>query len=155
MSSSHSHRTYIYIPRPPLFLTLSIPSLPPSLSVKTLLRSSRLDRYHPLRASSLRNTAPFQTAMYSGNTPEPPSPFNTFHVALAPALLKISLLLLTGLSTHLSLSPPNPPAPKKQCVAKKTLFERCILWVTFCSKVSRCHPMYRACFADLRSGSSR
>jgi len=35
----------------------------------------------------------------------------------------------------LSLSPPNPPAPPKQCVTRRTLFERCVRWVTFCSKM--------------------
>ncbi|KAI0794882.1 hypothetical protein C8Q75DRAFT_514319 [Abortiporus biennis] len=47
---------------------------------------------------------------------------------------KIGLLLLTGISTHASLSPPNPPALKKQCVARRTVFEKCILWVTFITK---------------------
>ncbi|KAI0073853.1 ICMT-domain-containing protein [Panus rudis PR-1116 ss-1] len=55
-------------------------------------------------------------------------------VVLAPGHLKIALLLLAGASVHLSLSPPNPPAPPKQCIHKRTLFERCVHWVTFISK---------------------
>ncbi|KAL4250133.1 Protein-S-isoprenylcysteine O-methyltransferase [Abortiporus biennis] len=45
-----------------------------------------------------------------------------------------SLLAATCISTHASLSPPNPPALKKQCVARRTVFEKCILWVTFITK---------------------
>ncbi|KAI0916609.1 hypothetical protein AcV5_003047 [Taiwanofungus camphoratus] len=52
----------------------------------------------------------------------------------AKALLKIVLLLITGFSVHLSLSPPNPPASPKHCLSQKTFFERCVRWVTFCSK---------------------
>lgn len=34
------------------------------------------------------------------------------------------------------MSPPNPPVPSKQCIAKRrSLFERCVRWVTYCSKV--------------------
>ncbi|OBZ78101.1 hypothetical protein A0H81_01733 [Grifola frondosa] len=52
-----------------------------------------------------------------------------------PALLKIAALLTTGISVHASLSPPNPPAPPKQCIDKRTVFERCVRYVTFCSKM--------------------
>lgn len=55
--------------------------------------------------------------------------------ASAAALLKIGLLLVTGISVHLSLSPPNPPAPSKHIIDRRTLFERCVRWVTFCSKM--------------------
>ena len=48
---------------------------------------------------------------------------------------KICLLLLTGISSHISLSPPNAPVPSKQCFKAKSLFERCVRWITFCSKV--------------------
>lgn len=55
-------------------------------------------------------------------------------VALAPVALKIVLLLLTGISTHYSLTPPRTAAPKT-ILPNKTLFERGVLWVTWCSKV--------------------
>ncbi|KAI0726811.1 hypothetical protein C8Q72DRAFT_782944 [Fomitopsis betulina] len=71
--------------------------------------------------------------------------FSTLGGTLAPsvdpstaqALVKITALLVTGLSVHVSLSPPNPPAPPKLrlAAARKTLFERCVRWVTFCSKM--------------------
>lgn len=50
-------------------------------------------------------------------------------------LLKIAALVATGTSVHLSLSPPNPPAPPKQLLASKTIFERFVRYVTFLSKV--------------------
>ncbi|GBE84476.1 hypothetical protein BKA93DRAFT_322813 [Sparassis latifolia] len=50
-------------------------------------------------------------------------------------LVKIALLLVTGVSGHLSLSPPNPPVPKTQCLERRTFFERCVRHVTFCSKM--------------------
>ena len=61
------------------------------------------------------------------------------------ALVKILALLVTGFSVHVSLSPPNPPAPPKLRLAasRKTLFERCVRWVTFCSKVSSSCPKLR------------
>ncbi|KAH9940280.1 hypothetical protein B0H21DRAFT_710914 [Amylocystis lapponica] len=59
-------------------------------------------------------------------TPEPSS---------TAALLKIAALLTTGLSVHLALSPPNPPAPPTHRIVGRTLFERCVRWVTFCSKM--------------------
>ncbi|CAL1710651.1 unnamed protein product [Somion occarium] len=48
--------------------------------------------------------------------------------------VKVTLLLIAAVSVHLSLSPPNPPAPPKQCIAKRSFFERCVRRVTFCSK---------------------
>ncbi|PCH41999.1 hypothetical protein WOLCODRAFT_43150, partial [Wolfiporia cocos MD-104 SS10] len=47
---------------------------------------------------------------------------------------KIALVLITGIAVHVSLSPPNPPAPPKHILDRRTLFERCIRWVTFTSK---------------------
>lgn len=49
------------------------------------------------------------------------------------AAVKIALLLATGVSCHYSLTPPHIAAPTT-VVAKKTLFERGVQWVTFCSK---------------------
>ncbi|EMD36161.1 hypothetical protein CERSUDRAFT_95511 [Gelatoporia subvermispora B] len=49
-------------------------------------------------------------------------------------LCKIALLLTTGASAYLSLSPPNPPAPPKELMGRRTFFECAILWFTFCSK---------------------
>lgn len=69
---------------------------------------------------------------------------------------KALLLLITALSVHVSLSPPNPPVKKedqiysvqKLWIGSKTRttynspiiefeshFEKVVLWVTFCSKV--------------------
>ncbi|KAH8079093.1 hypothetical protein BXZ70DRAFT_901785 [Cristinia sonorae] len=48
---------------------------------------------------------------------------------------RITLLLLTGVASHVSLSPPNAPAPPKECLHSRTLFERGVRWVTFCSKM--------------------
>ena len=65
-----------------------------------------------------------------------------------PPLLKIAALLTTGWSVHRSLSPPNPPPAPKTCIDKRTLFERAIRHVTFCSKVRACVslcPCVRAC----------
>ena len=52
-----------------------------------------------------------------------------------PPLIKLAALLATGCAVHRSLSPPNPPAPPKTCIDNRTLFERAIRHVTFCSKV--------------------
>ncbi|CDO73943.1 hypothetical protein BN946_scf185016.g100 [Trametes cinnabarina] len=52
-------------------------------------------------------------------------------------LIKISALLVTGYAVHRALSPPNPPPAPKACIDNRTLFERAIRHVTFCSKVSR------------------
>ncbi|KZT01297.1 ICMT-domain-containing protein, partial [Laetiporus sulphureus 93-53] len=41
--------------------------------------------------------------------------------------LKIALLLTAGVSVHLSLSPPNPPAPPKHCIPQRSFFERCMM----------------------------
>ncbi|KDQ23083.1 hypothetical protein PLEOSDRAFT_1049839 [Pleurotus ostreatus PC15] len=45
-----------------------------------------------------------------------------------------ALLLITAISVHLSLSPPNPPVALQKCTGSKTLFERFIQYITFCSK---------------------
>ncbi|KAH9916746.1 uncharacterized protein BXZ73DRAFT_105724 [Epithele typhae] len=50
-------------------------------------------------------------------------------------LVKIAALLITGYSVHRSLSPPNPPPAPKTCIDKRTLFERAIRYVTYCSKM--------------------
>ena len=54
----------------------------------------------------------------------------------APPLVKIAALLATGYAVHRSLSPPNPPPAPKTCIDNRTLFERAIRHVTFCTKVS-------------------
>ncbi|CCM01250.1 uncharacterized protein FIBRA_03299 [Fibroporia radiculosa] len=65
-----------------------------------------------------------------------PSPLHSvLDPTAAGALCKLALLLVTGVSVHVSLSPPNPPPPPKHLVAQRTLFERCVRWVTFCSKM--------------------
>jgi hypothetical protein len=58
-------------------------------------------------------------------------------VSLISPPLKIVLLLATGISVHFSLTPPHGRAPPKTVVSNKTLFERAVQWVTWCSKV-RC-----------------
>ncbi|OCH85248.1 hypothetical protein OBBRIDRAFT_821595 [Obba rivulosa] len=63
-----------------------------------------------------------------------PTPLSVPSVSGAVALCKIALLLTTGASAYLSLSPPNPPAPPKELMTRRTFFERAILWFTFCSK---------------------
>ncbi|OSD07654.1 ICMT-domain-containing protein [Trametes coccinea BRFM310] len=50
-------------------------------------------------------------------------------------LLKISALVATGYAVHRALSPPNPPPAPKTCIDNRTLFERAIRHVTFCSKM--------------------
>ncbi|KAI0666390.1 hypothetical protein C8Q78DRAFT_1083008 [Trametes maxima] len=50
-------------------------------------------------------------------------------------LLKIAALLATGYAVHRALSPPNPPPAPKTCIDNRTLFERAIRHVTFCSKM--------------------
>ncbi|KAI9066177.1 hypothetical protein FKP32DRAFT_1566428 [Trametes sanguinea] len=50
-------------------------------------------------------------------------------------LLKISALVATGYAVHRALSPPNPPPSPKTCIDNRTLFERAIRHVTFCSKM--------------------
>ena len=54
-----------------------------------------------------------------------------------PPFIKVAALLATGCAVHRSLSPPNPPAPPKTCIDNRTLYERAIRHVTFCSKVGR------------------
>ncbi|KAI0368487.1 hypothetical protein BV20DRAFT_969115 [Pilatotrama ljubarskyi] len=51
-------------------------------------------------------------------------------------LVKIVALVATGYAVHRALSPPNPPPSPKTCIDNRTLFERAIRHVTFCSKVS-------------------
>ncbi|KAI1792203.1 hypothetical protein LXA43DRAFT_887760 [Ganoderma leucocontextum] len=53
----------------------------------------------------------------------------------APPLIKIAALLVTGYAVHRSLSPPNPPPAPKTCIDNRTLFERAIRHVTFCTKM--------------------
>lgn len=60
--------------------------------------------------------------------------------ALLLPLLKIAALLATGYAVHRALSPPNPPPAPKTCIDNRTLFERAIRHVTFCSKVRRASP---------------
>ncbi|KAF8154794.1 hypothetical protein B0H34DRAFT_537791 [Crassisporium funariophilum] len=52
--------------------------------------------------------------------------------------MKMSLLLLTAFSVHLSLSPPNPPVKSDECCSgtkgTDTIFEKVVQSVTFCSK---------------------
>ncbi|TFK81270.1 hypothetical protein K466DRAFT_502425 [Polyporus arcularius HHB13444] len=52
-----------------------------------------------------------------------------------PPLIKVLSLLATGYAVHRSLSPPNPPPSPKTCIDNRTLFERAIRHVTFCSKM--------------------
>ncbi|EIW56073.1 uncharacterized protein TRAVEDRAFT_22436 [Trametes versicolor FP-101664 SS1] len=59
----------------------------------------------------------------------------TDHPALLLPLLKIAALLATGYAVHRALSPPNPPPAPKTCIDNRTLFERAIRHVTFCSKM--------------------
>lgn len=61
-----------------------------------------------------------------------------------PPVFKLTALLATGYAVHRSLSPPNPPPAPKTCIDNRTLFERAIRHVTFCSKVS---SMYALCYA--------
>ncbi|TCD61539.1 hypothetical protein EIP91_008283 [Steccherinum ochraceum] len=67
--------------------------------------------------------------------------------------IKIGLLLAAGISSHLSLSPPNPPIPKKQCLRSQTFFERCVRWVTFCSKAMVWMTILTDIYATLNSYS--
>ncbi|KAI0700680.1 hypothetical protein C8T65DRAFT_657483 [Cerioporus squamosus] len=56
-------------------------------------------------------------------------------IDVIPPLLKVLSLLATGYAVHRSLSPPNPPPSPKTCIDNRTLFERAIRHVTFCSKM--------------------
>jgi hypothetical protein len=49
--------------------------------------------------------------------------------------LKVTLLFVTGLAVHISLSPPNPPVQDQNCSVPNTLFEKFVLSITFFSKV--------------------
>lgn len=59
------------------------------------------------------------------------------YLNMASTVLKIVLLLVTGASTHVSLSPPNPPAARRERAGEKTVFEHWVLWITWLSKVIR------------------
>ncbi len=71
--------------------------------------------------------------------------------ALLP-LLKISALLATGYAVHRALSPPNPPPAPKTCIDNRTLFERAIRHVTFCSKVRRASCIIPLSVARVHAG---
>jgi len=49
--------------------------------------------------------------------------------------LKATLLCVTGLAVHISLSPPNPPVKDQNCSVPNTLFEKFIQSITRFSKV--------------------
>ena len=49
--------------------------------------------------------------------------------------LKATLLCITGLAVHVSLSPPNPPVKDQNCSVPDTLFEKFVQSITFFSKV--------------------
>ncbi|KAI0780353.1 hypothetical protein BD413DRAFT_488906 [Trametes elegans] len=55
--------------------------------------------------------------------------------AILLPLIKLAALLATGYAVHRALSPPNPPPAPKTCIDDRTLFERAIRHVTFCSKM--------------------
>ncbi|KAI0654993.1 hypothetical protein C8Q70DRAFT_1084123 [Cubamyces menziesii] len=61
-------------------------------------------------------------------------PASSTGLVLLPAL-KITALLATGYAVDRALSPPNPPPAPKTCIDNRTLFERAIRHVTFCSKM--------------------
>lgn len=52
---------------------------------------------------------------------------------------KMTLLLITAVSVHVSLSPPNPPVKSEECCSgtkeTDTVFEKCVQSITYCSKV--------------------
>jgi hypothetical protein len=50
-------------------------------------------------------------------------------------VLKATLLCVTGLAAHISLSPPNPPVKDQNCSVPDTLFENFVQSITFLSKV--------------------
>jgi len=51
-------------------------------------------------------------------------------------VVKSIALLVTAISVHVSLSPPNPPVKRNECTGSRThtFFERLIQWITFTSK---------------------
>lgn len=49
--------------------------------------------------------------------------------------LKVTLLSITGLAVHVSLSPPNPPVKDQNCSVPNTWFEKFVQSITFFSKV--------------------
>ena len=57
---------------------------------------------------------------------------------------KMALLLITAVSVHVSLSPPNPPVKSEECCSgtkgTDTIFEKFVQSITYCSKV-RVHLM--------------
>lgn len=60
----------------------------------------------------------------------PIAPMSGYELAL-----KGTLLCVTGLAVHISLSPPNPPVKDQNCSVPDTLFERFVQSITFFSKV--------------------
>ena len=52
---------------------------------------------------------------------------------------KMTLLLMTAISVHVSLSPPNPPVKSEECCSgtkeTDTIFEKFVQSITYCSKV--------------------
>ena len=52
---------------------------------------------------------------------------------------KMTLLFITAVSVHVSLSPPNPPVKSEECCSgtkeTDTIFEKFVHSVTYCSKV--------------------
>ncbi|KAI0644081.1 hypothetical protein C8Q79DRAFT_1105101 [Trametes meyenii] len=82
----------------------------------------------PQRRRALAFCAPFAVMLASL---DPSGPIGS---VLLP-LLKIAALLATGYTVHRALSPPNPPPAPKTCIDNRTLFERAIRHVTFCSKM--------------------
>ena len=54
-------------------------------------------------------------------------------------VVKMTLLLITAVSVHVSLSPPNPPVKSEECCSgtkeTDTIFEKFVQSITYCSKV--------------------
>lgn len=52
---------------------------------------------------------------------------------------KLTLLSITAVSVHVSLSPPNPPVKSEECCSgtkeTDTIFEKFVHSITYCSKV--------------------
>ncbi|RPD79500.1 hypothetical protein L226DRAFT_251385 [Lentinus tigrinus ALCF2SS1-7] len=117
-------------PRPVHTLPLPLPcSTPASTSVRTLAST---------------DPVPFQATTSPASCPPflflPLTAMCTFDdswsaMDVIPPLLKVLSLLATGYAVHRSLSPPNPPPSPKTRIDNRTLFERAIRHVTFCSKM--------------------